>query len=848
MWKKICSALFAGLILATSVPAYAAEQDVSTPAPTGVTIADAVEAGGQIAVPLIEESDVESMLASGNAETRGISLSTSGLNSISGYDYVIDASKMVRGNMQMSTSMTGWYLKWVSSGRYVLAYDYPNGYKGKAPYSGYIVLRFPDAIKDGGGNRYDLVLTMANIWINATTTTTSHYLIDIYDDPRLESSPMWVYGDPGTRCNITYQVMARGTNTPVDGKLLLSFADLDQPGADSAGRRFYGNADSYTESVRLESGVMSPVYLEPNHVLSIQNGNKDFVATRNTDSPEEIRSAIAYLGDAKGTNVMFSLMYAGTSVLPTVMDNFQQYTATTYVRYQQKDGSWGGWSVANSQKVTSGMSYWYTWSHSAAGVSSAVYGTPSNATVGTNGVKSNQDFYISVPRNQYTYSFKSNDPNGEAVSGMPSSITKYAENAIGNVVAPTSKNFLFSGWNTKADGTGSKLSASEQMLSNKTFYAQWAPKEYKLTYDKNSPTTASVGDSDVVLSKESQTAKYGSSWGELATATKPGYIFDGWWTAENGGSRIDSSTKVTGNLTVYAHWRPIEYTIRFHPNAENGEGEVTGSMPSVKMTYDKALELPENQYRKTTITPPEDDGGEAVENQSTFKGWNRNPLSLDIGYADKAKVMNLTATDGEFIDLYAIWDDAPNFMIAEYPDRFFTLEEAQGGFITEEELLKTVKVYDRETHELPKKTTEDVETGDDIGVTIVGYDEDEWKSLTDDSTVSVRYQVKDEAGHKTYLNIRVTVTRNGALPKEEVEYYRSISDEYRGGLADLSRWRIDETYSSKLDDAFSGSAKTHSLYVGADELDTVRDYVKDNGMGNSRDGNALSRLFDLLFG
>lgn len=405
--------------------------------------------------------------------------------------------------------------------------------------------------------------------------------------------------------------------------------------------------------------------------------------------------------------------------------------------------------------------------------------------------------------------------------------------------APTRTGYDFTGWSPAIPG---------KVYSDWSTTAQWSPRTYTLTYVKNSPDTASVGDSDVVISKGSQTAKYDSAWGELATATKPGYVFDGWYTKASGGTKITSSTIVRGNLTVYAHWHPIEYVIRFHPNAENGEGEVEGSMASVKVAYDSVIELPANQYRKTTITPPEDDGGEVVENESTFKGWNRNPLSLDIGYADKAKVMNLTKTNDDIVDLYAIWDDAPNFTIAEYPDRFFTLDEANSGFITEEELLKTVKVYDRETHELPKKTSDDVAAGDDVGVTVVGYDEDEWKTLTDDSVVSVRYQVKDEAGHKTYLNIRVTITRNGALPKEEVEYYRSISTEYRSGLADVSRWRVDETYSSKLDDALDGSAKTHSLHVSAEDLDTVRDYVTDNGLGNSRDGNALSRLFDLLFG
>lgn len=439
----------------------------------------------------------------------------------------------------------------------------------------------------------------------------------------------------------------------------------------------------------------------------------------------------------------------------------------------------------------------------------------------------------------------SSEPNGSVTATLQYQSKTY------NLPSISREGYTFEGWYTSASG-GDKVTSVKVDPStggySQTLHAHWTPNTYTLTYDKNNPPTASVGESDIVLTPATSVkSKYDSTWGVLASASKPGYIFLGWFTEPDGGDRVTSDTKVKGNLTVYAHWRPIEYTIRFHPNAENGEGEVTGSMSSVKLTYDKVSELPANQYRKTTVTPPEDDGGESVVNESTFKGWNRNSLSLDTGFDDRAKVMNLTKSDGDVIDLYAIWDDAPNFTLVEYPDRFFTLEDAQNGHITEEELLKTVKVYDRETHELPKKTSEDVAEGDDIGVTIVGYDKDEWLSLTDDSVVSVRYQVKDEAGHTVYLNIHVTVTRNGALPLESVEYYRSISSDYREGLSDASRWRVDDSYSSKLDDALSGSAKTHSLYVSADELDTVREYVSDNGLGNSRSSNALSRLFDLLF-
>ena len=46
----------------------------------------------------------------------------------------------------------------------------------------------------------------------------------------------------------------------------------------------------------------------------------------------------------------------------------------------------------------------------------------------------------------------------------------------------------------------------------------------------------------------------GSPVGELPAVSRDGYVFKGWFTAPNGGSRVSASTKVTGDVTYYAHW------------------------------------------------------------------------------------------------------------------------------------------------------------------------------------------------------------------------------------------------------------------------------------------------------
>ena len=56
------------------------------------------------------------------------------------------------------------------------------------------------------------------------------------------------------------------------------------------------------------------------------------------------------------------------------------------------------------------------------------------------------------------------------------------------------------------------------------------------------------------VSPQTRTVMSDSTVGALPTPTLNGYAFDGWWTAKSGGAQISPSTKVTSNVTYYAHW------------------------------------------------------------------------------------------------------------------------------------------------------------------------------------------------------------------------------------------------------------------------------------------------------
>ena len=99
----------------------------------------------------------------------------------------------------------------------------------------------------------------------------------------------------------------------------------------------------------------------------------------------------------------------------------------------------------------------------------------------------------------------------------------------------TKSGYSFSGWNTKANGSGSSVAASAwyTLNANTTFYAQWSENDYTVTV--NAGTGGTVGAS---LTTTTITG-HKDSKADLPTATPdPGYYFTGW-------------TKTSGSVTFY---------------------------------------------------------------------------------------------------------------------------------------------------------------------------------------------------------------------------------------------------------------------------------------------------------
>ena len=104
----------------------------------------------------------------------------------------------------------------------------------------------------------------------------------------------------------------------------------------------------------------------------------------------------------------------------------------------------------------------------------------------------------------------------------------------------------------------------KQRSCSKCGYVDYAyqPRPYTITYAVNNGSLSYTQQG--ALSYESTVISYGSTLGTLPTATRTGYIFNGFFTAPSGGTQVSSGTTVTGAVTYYAQWTPIVYTIRYN--------------------------------------------------------------------------------------------------------------------------------------------------------------------------------------------------------------------------------------------------------------------------------------------
>ena len=172
---------------------------------------------------------------------------------------------------------------------------------------------------------------------------------------------------------------------------------------------------------------------------------------------------------------------------------------------------------------------------------------------------------------KYKVTFDLNYSGSTAIEVMVDKDTK-----VTKPTDPTRDGYIFEGWYSKADGSGSAVDFENIITENTTVYAKWqnADNYYTVTYNFN--CTNAPNNEVVSVGKNTATTAYdaseiaGPSFEKHSCAT---YGFLGWFTQASGGNEFDFSKNITENITLYAQWGKINYTLEAeYTNLDNLEG------------------------------------------------------------------------------------------------------------------------------------------------------------------------------------------------------------------------------------------------------------------------------------
>ena len=184
---------------------------------------------------------------------------------------------------------------------------------------------------------------------------------------------------------------------------------------------------------------------------------------------------------------------------------------------------------------------------------------------------------------------------------------------------PTRSGYIFTGWNTKADGSGDAFTATTDVTDNMTVYAQWKVNTtYTVTYKDGVDGAAFRDQTTTGLHSGDPTPAFSG------TPTRSGYTFTGW--------QPSVAATVTDNAVYTAQWtknsssshHSTRYTLHYESNGGTAYKDERCSS-GTKVTLDK---IPTRE-------------------SYTFTGW----------YADKAltqKITTVTMNSDKMV--YAGWE------------------------------------------------------------------------------------------------------------------------------------------------------------------------------------------------
>lgn len=435
------------------------------------------------------------------------------------------------------------------------------------------------------------------------------------------------------------------------------------------------------------------------------------------------------------------------------------------------------------------------------------------------------------------------DPNGGTWNGS-ADVQSFTENygVAKSIPDPVRPGYTFSGW-VKSDAFHGSLNNAVYTFGAEdgavdVLTASWTANSYTLHFDPNGGAEVTHIEDMVIQYDEEITLPD-------AEAAYVKYTFDGQNVTQD---------VLSGAIRLESDEDP-EAADSDAPENEADAGvneEVTD--PEAENEADEAVEAdPEPEAADNETDPEADQRAYASVNT----GWvteeekeNFNPVYLagdQLTVAELVDRLGVTDQNGANITLYASWDDCPWIVAVNL---YYTLSQAQQGFITDSEILSHATASDREDGSPIAPGFHENGTS----FSIPDYQAADFTQFRHEGSCTENLTVVDSVGSMYYKQITVYVVDTAAVDVKPDGTTRFISEKYygksyeQGGLEDNSVWKTDSEYVAALRTAFDNlknDTPIATYRINYETRQAINEYVDAHGFGNSREAGALQGLYEL---
>ena len=465
------------------------------------------------------------------------------------------------------------------------------------------------------------------------------------------------------------------------------------------------------------------------------------------------------------------------------------------------------------------------------------------------------------------------DPNGGTWQGSTAvqSFTEHYGTAK-SILHPVRTGYTFSGWVKSEPFNGSlnnavyTFGAADGAVDVLT--ASWTANSYTLHFDPNDGKEQTPID-DMTITYD-QDVTLPDATGLYIRYTLDGeditqQVLDGTIVLDDTGAVVMMMDADTGLMMT-----PAGGVVNEDGSITNPDGSITnpdGSVADPEETEPEASGAEEDidvqvaeAEEAEAPEEPEDPTADPVPDKkayaSVFMGWSLEDgresfipqwtAGTSIAVADLTNAAGVTDQNGATITLYAVWDDCP-WIVAE--NLYYTLTQAQSGYITDSEILSHATAYDREDGS-------PIEPGfheNGTSFSIPDYQASDFTQFQREGSCTENLTVVDSAGSTYYKQITVYVVDTTAVAVKPEGTTRFINEYYynqpeaNGGLAADSIWLTDPEYAAALQTAFTNSRNGTAEEVyefSHEDILAMKQFIDDNGVGNTESDDALTRFYD----